>query len=408
MNPLSLQRPKLFNKELAPQNPLAEQNERAKKIAASCLFEQKDDFLMTVLTSNRVIRSTLSVVEGVIFRNIFINKIPLGQIQVKPHGHEVLEIDDRTVDGEFSEGLPSGIFNISFSNESGMKNYRGMVNSSLQMHGKNGLLVHEDGTIFEGEFRNDLFVGVFKITFTNDGFFKKYIGQVGEDGQLDGFGTLTLENQKVIVGNFKDDLTSGNIRMIDADLSEYKGALDSDFRKCGPGILIKANGTQYTGTFFEDEFCGHFHIINPQLTRFSGFLDPQGLKQGNFQIVKTISDELNGTSELHINGFFEDDLPAGEFVIKGRCFTYRGEVEVNLNPSGDGILIDGQGIQFDGYFQGGFPIKGKVSFSDSDGSEKSFEGEGEELLQAYYTMKQLKKIQLLKTTSQPIEVDTQA
>lgn len=80
------------------------------------------------------------------------------------------------------------------------------------MHGR-GVYTYKNGSVYEGELRNDKFNGVGRFTFTNGCV---YEGNFKND-KFDGYGILYYSNGYKYVGDFKNDLRHGKGTMFDAD-----------------------------------------------------------------------------------------------------------------------------------------------------------------------------------------------
>ncbi len=80
------------------------------------------------------------------------------------------------------------------------------------MHGK-GVFTYQNGSVYEGKFRNNKFSGIGRFTYTDGCVYEGYF----KNDKFHGSGVLTYSNGCKYVGDFNKDLRHGKGTLLDAD-----------------------------------------------------------------------------------------------------------------------------------------------------------------------------------------------
>lgn len=118
-----------------------------------------------------------------------------------------------------------------------------------------------DGKCTSGDCKN----GRGTVTY-NDG--SKYEGDF-KDGKMNGEGTLTFVNGDSYKGNFANDMFSGKGTYKYANGDIYEGDFKNDLFD-GNGVLTTKKGNKYTGGFREGKFDGDGTVTQPDGDTLSG------------------------------------------------------------------------------------------------------------------------------------------
>jgi len=135
---------------------------------------------------------------------------------------------DDSDDGYFPD--PDDDVQINFTNG---KVYFGRINKDQQMHGL-GKLVWPDGKVYIGNFVNDI---------------------------MSGEGMMTFSNGDIFIGTFKKNIMNHG-KYIWNHGSVYIGSFQ-DSKAIGRGVYTFPNGNVYTGKFIDDMFNG-FGVLTDQ------------------------------------------------------------------------------------------------------------------------------------------------
>ena len=84
------------------------------------------------------------------------------------------------------------------------------------------------------------------------------------DGQINGYGLLTLVTGEKILGKFTNSVLSGRGLLVTKDGSRYAGEFDQNTFN-GLGILVPANGERIEGIFRNGQFVEPKKVIDPQI-----------------------------------------------------------------------------------------------------------------------------------------------
>ena len=100
-----------------------------------------------------------------------------------------------------------------------------------------GTIENDDGSAYEGDFA---------------------------DGQINGYGLLTLLTGEKVLGKFKNSVLSGRGLLVTKDGSRYAGEFDQNTFN-GLGILVPANGERIEGIFRNGQFVEAKKVIDRQI-----------------------------------------------------------------------------------------------------------------------------------------------
>lgn len=131
--------------------------------------------------------------------------------------------------------------------------YKGEWNSNLKRNGY-GILIHTDGSKFEGFWENDSIHGYGRYIYVNGDIFEGYWVK----SKAEGNGSLVKLNGTSYKGEWKEDLQEGLGEEI-FEGGKYIGEFSKGM-KCGKGKLILSNQTFYEGEFSNNAFNGQGEI----------------------------------------------------------------------------------------------------------------------------------------------------
>ncbi|MBF0466281.1 MAG: hypothetical protein HQK88_14765 [Nitrospirae bacterium] len=138
-----------------------------------------------------------------------------------------------------------------------------------------GILVYDDKSRYEGEFKNGGLNGQGTLAYANG---NKYVG-VFRDGQVNGQGNYTYANGDKYVGQFKDGKSEGDGVYTFGNGNKYEGHF-KDAKSNGWGVFTYTNGDRYAGQFKDGKGDGDGHYTYADGTRFAG-LFKDGKKNGH-------------------------------------------------------------------------------------------------------------------------------
>lgn len=249
-----------------------------------------------------------------------------------------------------------------------------------------GTLTYKNGDTYEGQFENNLFSGSGKYC-SADGW--TYEGEFA-NGRFEGTGCL-IKNGVQYVGQFnagkftdngeiigllgnhytitsKNGSDSGTI--VFADKSVYEGNI-VQYVPNGQGLMKCSNGDVYEGEFVNGKYCGR-GSLKTNGTEFVGVFDNNKLINPEVFIIpqenrtELITDSNNLIGKIHYADGYEysGDLLFGYGGIRRKDKT--GKYCSQYLPHGNGVMVDPNGNIFDGLFQHGNCISGRVSYTNGD------------------------------------------
>ncbi|MFC1750397.1 C13 family peptidase [Pseudomonadota bacterium] len=240
--------------------------------------------------------------------------------------------------------------------------YQGAFKDGL-FHGK-GKLTWSNGSWFEGEFKQGLFNGSGTLrTFSGD----KYAGEF-EDGSFSGEGTLEFSFGDIYAGEFKKDnphgqgtytgengdvysgeFVAGNFTgegsITYKNGSTYQGRVE-DWQHQGEGVFTLPTGKQYSGDFEEGEPKGHVTLKYENDDLYEGEMAGWDLFHGPGRYTLATGDTFEGE--------FDNGIEQGEFVVTTKTGDrYEGALSGWLYH-GKGKLTSADGSEYTGDFEYGF------------------------------------------------------
>ncbi len=215
--------------------------------------------------------------------------------------------------------------------------YQGEWSKNYKMNGKGLMYIIQREILFEGLFQNNTFI--FGRIYYPD--LTYYEGDV-INSRKNGYGKIVYNDGCIFKGNFKDDLFDG-FGKYTCKLYNYEGEYVCG-KKCGKGKesnLVK--NTQYEGDFKDDKKNGFGEEKSSDGTIYRGeFKDD--LKHGKGTLI------LDGIKTWAYKGEFKNDKISGKGRFRwNENKEYFGEWE-NNELSGYGILID-RNYKHIGYFE---------------------------------------------------------
>ena len=161
----------------------------------------------------------------------------------------VFNEDGSIYEGEYKNGKRNGHGSMtSFDNKT---IYDGEWKNG--MRDGNGKLIITDKYNYTGPFEKDFFSGSGGVLCDNQG--NIYDGDF-EKGKFNGYGHYKMSNGDTYIGEFKEGLFNGKGTYNDKDGNVFDGEFKNG-KKEGQGMLIKNNGEKIEGTFSNDKYVGN-------------------------------------------------------------------------------------------------------------------------------------------------------
>ncbi|MCY4129390.1 MAG: hypothetical protein OXG15_09155 [Gammaproteobacteria bacterium] len=232
-----------------------------------------------------------------------------------------------------------------------------------------GKLTYADGSVYEGEFANNLPSGNDEILSFADG--RRYQGTFIE-GQMQGYGTLEWPNGDVYVGTFNANAITGTGTFFwqNGNVS-YTGTIE-DGKRHGLGVMIWPDGRRYTGAFRQNERHGFGIYDNADGSSYRGFFE------SNQRHGDGVFEYADGIKEFQ-------QWNAGELVVRkplaevSRCRLeiegYRWMFESNqcinglAHGTGTAVRLDGLAYINNGRFVVGHMVSGIISSLAGESSD---------------------------------------
>ena len=141
------------------------------------------------------------------------------------------------------------INSLSFNNNSYL--YKGQWNINCEKHGI-GIFVYENGTIYYGNFINDIKKGRGILIQPNGDFYQGYF----DNDHINGNGSLTINNDYTYTGTWVNGVKHGSgLEIYNKTLAKYEGGFENNL-KHGKGKYYFSDGSMYKGSFVKDLFEG--------------------------------------------------------------------------------------------------------------------------------------------------------
>lgn len=153
-----------------------------------------------------------------------------------------------------------------------------------------------------------------------------------EKGQKNGFGSYLYENGDVHEGEWKSDISDGEIDIIYKIKNEtYKGSV-LDGKRHGKGKMFFANGDKYSGDFINDNMEGTGEMIYASGDKYIGEFQ-NGFLDGKGEYIYTNEDRFigqfkEGKVDIENGDFIESDKPLE--LIRQSEEVYQTEISGNI------------------------------------------------------------------------------
>lgn len=258
--------------------------------------------------------------------------------------------------------------------------YVGEKNEQGQYHGR-GTLINEDGSIYDGEWRNGLQEGQGIFKYVDGGV---YVGQWVADFAC-GYGEMDFAEGATYKGEWKEDARDGHGWMRFATGNVYEGEWRND-ASCGAGVMKYANGDTYEGQWKDDlpEGKGIMRWANGNVYEGdwkNGSRHGHGVLTMPGNVVCDVDwvegrIEGRGLMKYANGGVYEGELVdsarSGQGVMTyPEGGVYRGEWSDN-HKHGQGVYDNGQGEVYEGEWRQGLKCgRGKMTMiSDAVGLDE--------------------------------------
>ena len=236
----------------------------------------------------------------------------------QPQGHGKMTYDDGTVyEGDFKDGLANGRGKCEFADGNV---YEGEFENDL-MHGR-GKMTYADGNVYEGNWlNNEMTNGV--LTFADGNV---YEGEF-DNGQRQGRGKMTYGDGDVCEGNWLNNAMTNGV-MTYADGTVYEGEW-TNHAKNGHGKMTYANGDVYVGPWHYDNRHGAGGIMTyaNRDVYVGNWLNNYMHGQGTYTYADgTVYDGNWINNDMHGQGVYEGELEDGLANGHGKCRFINGNV----------------------------------------------------------------------------------
>ena len=157
----------------------------------------------------------------------------------------VFNEDGSIYEGEYKNGKPNGHGSITSDDN------KTIYDGEWKDGQKDGIgkLIITDKYNYSGPFEKDFFSGTGGVLCDHEG--NIYDGDF-EKGKFNGYGHYKMSNGDTYIGEFKDGLFNGKGQYNDKDGNLFDGEFKNG-KKEGKGMLIKSNGEKIEGIFSNDE-----------------------------------------------------------------------------------------------------------------------------------------------------------
>ena len=184
--------------------------------------------------------------------------------------------------------------------------YDGQIVDNIP-HGIGKFVYYDTKTEYEGEVVNGFFEGTGELKCG----FNRYVGSF-KAHKKEGHGTYYFEDGSVYEGDWTDDLRDGKGKLTYADGDSYEGDFKQGMR-CGKGKYKFCNGDEYIGSYLNDLRHGKGkYKLAATGKEFTGEFKAGGLAQGaenslhhfvaeNSSSSKSISKSKKNDSEIYAN-----------------------------------------------------------------------------------------------------------
>ena len=259
-------------------------------------------------------------------------------------------INSYIYEGNYQENLLVGSVCVKSQNDG--SEYYGELKDG-QREGKGMFKFSKDDkfcTMYEGEFKNNLFDGQGKLYFKNGAI---YNGTFVKN-KIEGYSRLN-EKTYEYEGNFDGGRKKGMGKMIYKNGDVYEGQFKNDMRN-GSGTYKYADGSTYVGNWVDDLKQGDGELqINDEGTYGGKFIE--GMMQGEGKIkLKTgevyqgqfYENNANGDGKIafpngnQLIGKFKDNMKMGECIYlkkdRAKEYVYQGQFNYNIEKTDKAVF----------------------------------------------------------------------
>lgn len=232
-----------------------------------------------------------------------------------------------------------------------------------------GKLTYADGSVYEGEFANNLPSGNNETLLFADG--RRYQGTFIE-GQMQGYGTLEWPNGDVYVGTFNANAITGTGTFYwqNGNVS-YKGTIE-DGERHGLGVMIWPDGRRYDGAFRQNERHGFGIYRNSDGSSFRGFFESnQRHGDGVFADADGVKEfQQWNAGELVVRKPLAE-VSRCRLVIEDHAWMFESNQCINglAHGTGTAVRLDGLAYINNGRFVAGQMVSGIISSLAGESSE---------------------------------------
>jgi hypothetical protein len=234
-------------------------------------------------------------------------------------------VDQDAIDEDEEDGTDPE-YKSAYYDESSGDVYEGGWHPKFKVRHGRGVLLYNDGNMYEGTFnmgkehgKGKLMAGNRKIIYSGDWqegtfhghgkyyFFNKdvYEGDFRE-GARSGKGSYTTSDNCVYTGEWRDNKRHGKGSFVWPDGSSYDGEWENDMRQ-GKGHLLLTKGVEYEGAFSRNALDGRGTFIFPGGLKYEGAFRA-GLREGR--------GSLSFAEGAIYEGRFREDRLDGQGTVK--------------------------------------------------------------------------------------------
>ena len=229
-----------------------------------------------------------------------------------------------------------------------------------------GTLTYADGSVYEGEFVNDLPSGNDEILRFADG--RRYQGTFIE-GQMQGYGTLEWPNGDVYVGTFNGNAITGTGTFFwQSGNVTYEGTLE-DGQRHGLGVMRWPDGRRYDGAFRDNERHGFGVYRNADGSIYRGFFEAdQRHGEGVFITVNGVKEFQQWNAGEIVTRKALTPVARCRLEMDGYVWMFESNECINglAHGTGTAVRLDGLAYVNNGRFVAGHMVAGVISSLSSE------------------------------------------
>ena len=223
-----------------------------------------------------------------------------------------------------------------------------------------GKLTYRDGSVYEGEFANNLPSGNDETMVFADG--RTYQGTFIA-GLMQGYGTLEWPNGDVYVGTFNANAItgSGTFYWQESNVT-YKGTMENG-KLHGIGTMLWPDGRRYVGAFRQNERHGFGIYRTADGSRFRGFFEAnQRHGDGVFEDSNGVKEFQRWNAGALVSKRPLEPVTRCQLAIDGQAWMFDSDECINgfAHGSGTAVRIDGLAYVNHGTFVVGRMVAGVI------------------------------------------------